>query len=428
MTTCSVSTMRELWIWMGDRRVGTLDGSDRRSPVVTYADEWVDEPQATPLSTSMPVAGRVHSGRHVAAWLWGLLPDNERVLERWASRYQCSATDVVGLLRHVGGDVAGAAQFLVPGERPQPGDSTHLPVSHDDIASMLRAMRADAAAWLPEMGGRWSLAGMQAKVALAFDDDSQQWSVPGGSAPTTHILKPAIPGLDHHDLNEHVCLSTAAALGLTAARSKVQDFAGESALVIRRYDRAVIGNRMVRVHQEDMCQALGVSSTNKYQSDGGPGVEDMARALARVMFTDPTEATWRLVRGVMFNWLVLGTDAHAKNYSILLSGSQVRLAPFYDLASALVLDEHPKKLRLAQKVGGEYRPTVIGARHWARLATDVGLHSELVVDEVSQMARRLPEAMASVIAREDLTGQDERFVTGLRDRVAEWCQDCLARL
>lgn len=420
--------MRELWIWMGDRRVGTLDGSDRRSPAVIYAADWIDDPQATPLSTSMPVAGGAHSGRHVAAWLWGLLPDNERVLERWASRYQCSATDVVGLLEHVGSDVAGAAQFLPAGHRPTDKSTLDRNVSEDDIAEMLRALRADATAWHPEMGGRWSLAGAQAKLALAFDDQAQQWTLPNGPSPTTHIIKPAISGLDHHDLNEHLSLRTAARLGLRTARSEVRHFGSEAALVVRRYDRAVVEGRMVRVHQEDLCQALGVFPTSKYQADGGPGVEDMAQALKHVSVADPIDSIARLVRGVMFNWLILGTDAHAKNYSLLLSGSQVRLAPFYDLASAVTFDEQPRKLRLAQKIGGEYRPTVVGSRHLKRLATAVGLKAERVVSEGREMARRLPDELATVIAGEDLSGDDAVFAAKLLDRIGSWCLDCVSAL
>lgn len=168
--------------------------------------------------------------------------------------------------------------------------------------------------------------------------------------------------------------------------------------------------------------------TNKYEADGGPGVEDMVGALHAVTAADPTAAVGRLLSGVGFNWLILGTDAHAKNYSLLLSGAQVRLAPFYDLASAVVLGDHPKKLRLAQKVGGEYRPTVIGARHWVRLGDATGIGGERLLAEVRDLAARLADAMATVIAAEDLDGDAREFADRLLDGVATWSLECRASL
>jgi serine/threonine-protein kinase HipA len=411
--------MAELTIWMGGRRVGALDGSDRRNLGVVYDDEWIERPDATPLSVAMPLGAREHSGKQVAAYLWGLLPDNDRVLERWASAYQCSATDIFGLLKGVGADVAGAAQYLERGATPEDGMVGLLEVlTEADVAELLRTIRSDSTAWHPDARGRWSLAGAQAKIARG------EWAIPSGMAPTTHILKPSIAGLDHHDLNEHLCLGAAGRLGLRVADTSIQRFLGVRALVVRRFDRSSRNGSVVRIHQEDCCQALGIHPERKYEVDGGPGLEAIAALLRDVEIVDPQPDIDGLLRAAAFNWLILGTDAHAKNYSLLLSGPQVRLAPLYDIASAAPYADHPKKLRLAQKIGGEYRPTVIGRRHWERLATDARTDPERLVAEVIRMATDLPDAVATVIGGTDLEPAEQAAGHSLLDAVATWTTAC----
>jgi serine/threonine-protein kinase HipA len=237
----------ELEIWMGDHRVGSLDGTDHRSLKITYNEPWRQNPDATPLSVSMPLAQRVHSGQGIAAYLWGLLPDNDRVLARWARTYECSQTDVFGLLKGVGADVAGAARYVVTGgSDTSPGFET---LDDGQVAQLLKTVVADASAWHGPMAGRWSLAGAQSKIALAYDNGLQTWGIPNGTRPTTHILKPAIPGLTDHDLNEHLCLSAARLLGLRVALTSVRHFEDQRVLVINRYDRFERQGVIHRVHQ-----------------------------------------------------------------------------------------------------------------------------------------------------------------------------------
>ena len=417
--------MTELNIWMSGKKVGVLDGTDRRNLRIVYDDEWVDQPQSTPLSVSMPIAARAHSGKAVAAYLWGLLPDNDRVVTRWAAGYQCSANDVFGLLVGVGADVAGAAQYLAPDAPTEATDAGRIePLSESDVAGLLRVIKADSAAWHPSARGRWSLAGAQAKIALAYDSKTSTWGIPSGVRPTTHILKPTIAGLDHHDLNEHLCLSAASQLGLKVAQTRIQRFDGEPALIVTRYDRMSQGDEVLRIHQEDCCQALGVHPEHKYQADGGPALEDVAALLREVEIRNAQEDIAALLRAAAFNWLILGTDAHAKNYSLLLSGRQVRLAPLYDVASAVPYGDHPKRLKLAQKIGGEYRPTVIERRHWARVAKAVHADVGQLQDDIIDMAVQLPDAMATAIGDTDLGNVERVAAAQLLDAIAEWTAAC----
>jgi serine/threonine-protein kinase HipA len=159
--------------------------------------------------------------------------------------------------------------------------------------------------------------------------------VPSGRVPTTHILKPPTGEWDGHAENEHFSLHLARAAGLIVPNSTVQHFGDEIAIVVERYDRVRSGGRWSRIHQEDMCQALGLHPTSKYESDGGLGVRTIAELL-RQQSSNPEEDVQSFVDAIAFNRLIAGTDAHAKSYALLLSGSgAVRLAPLYDLASIL---------------------------------------------------------------------------------------------
>jgi serine/threonine-protein kinase HipA len=404
---------------MSGQLVGTLDATDRRSLRFTYDPDYAAATASTPLSVSMPLRVSPYLHATIHPYLWGLLPDNDRVLERWAREFGCSPTDVAGLLRGIGGDVAGAAQYALPDTTPEeslPGDVEWL--SDDDVAQFLRDLRRDTTTWRPHPKGRWSLAGAQAKIALLYDQAADRWGIPSGATPTTHIVKPAIGGLDDFDINEHLCLAAARRAGLIAATTSIRTFGEERALVVERYDRIVDDSgAVVRVHQEDLCQALSVHPDRKYEVDGGPGAEHLGR-LIREVAGDRDVA--RFFDALVYNWLVLATDGHAKNYSLLLSGHQVRLAPLYDIASALPYLDHPRKARMAHKIGGEYRPSFIQRRHWERMARSLGLGSDEAHARITALAARLPDALSDTASESHLTVEEQRIADAIRDQISSW--------
>lgn len=392
-----------------------------------YNDNWQNAPDPTPISLWMPPAVKQHGDAVVRAFLWGLLPDNATILERWASAYQVSANNPFALLSHVGEECAGAAQFVRPErvEALDPGSVSWL--DDDQVAERLRRLRTDPAAWQPISDtGQFSLAGAQAKMALLFEDG--KWGIPSGSIPTSHILKPAIEGFDDHDLNEHLCLQTARRLGMIAAQSELMEIAGERAIVVRRYDRSRsdTGNALRRVHQEDLCQALGVLPSTKYESQGGPSFARIATLLREYQTSDVSViSAERLLDAAALNWVLVGTDAHAKNYSVLLSGKSVRLAPLYDIASALPYDQFDlEKMKLAMKVGGEYEVRRIVARHWRRHAEDIGLNADRTVERVRDLVVRVPDALAESCEELPVRDRETDLIARLLDRVGEhskWC-------
>lgn len=193
-------------------------------------------------------------------------------------------------------------------------------------------------------------------------------------------------------------------------------------MVVTRYDRRLVKGDIVRVHQEDLCQALGLSPARKYQNEGGPGVGDVTKLLREVMPPRVADdAVDRFADALIWNWLIAGTDAHAKNYSLLLAGDQVRLAPLYDIASALPYGAHERKLRFAMKIGGDYR--VYPQRNtWPAAAREMGLDSEVLLARVFELARVASDAFADAskspevtILKRDLPGRLQDLVV---DRIA----------
>lgn len=378
--------------------IGRLYGnSDRVS--FSYDDDYRDTADPTPLSRSMPITGATHPNRVVAPFLWGLLPDNSGVLERWGRHFQVSANNLLGLLEHVGDDLPGAVQIVDPARHADSQTAGIEWLTTADVEDELRTTREDHTAWIPRGHlRRWSLAGAQPKTALLYQDG--RWGRPSGRTPTNRILKPSIAGLDDHDINEHICLAAASHLGLRAARSHIMTFGAERAIVVERYDRYVdSAGTLQRIHQEDLCQALSYLPGQKYQAEGGPSASRIIKSLRdEIAYAHAEMAIDAFVGALALNWLIAGSDAHAKNYSLLLNGSNTRLAPLYDVASALPYGDYEPKLELAMKIGDDYRLSHIGPSAWDRFADTCALERERVQQIVVSLADRAPAAFAAAAA------------------------------
>jgi len=426
---------KNLIVLMGGRRVGVVEQIGGRL-TLEYDEEWRSAQDATPLSLSMPLVRRTHEDPIVRPVLWGLLPDNERVLERWARDYQVSAGNLFALLRHVGEDCAGAAQFVVPErlEAAVNGDGGVHWMDDADVAARLRALRADPTSWHVHNSGQFSLAGAQAKTALYLDPVTRRWGEPWGATATTHILKPAVTGLDEHDLNEHLCLAAAGLAGLPVARSSVVTFEDERAIVVERYDRLYQseGGLARRLHQEDVCQALGVLPTAKYQYEGGPSPERIIDLLRHEIHPQRVADAHiaRFVDALAFNWIIAGTDAHAKNYSLLLAGGQVRLAPLYDVASVLAYDDmYLPKLRMAMRIGGEYRIEAISGRHWRRFVEANRLDADETIARIDALVARTPDCFEQAAQAVTVRALGSKLPARLLERITArgvWCRQALA--
>ena len=423
-------TRPELVVLDGSEVVGALE---RAAGGITfrYDPQWQLRDQATPLSVSMPLTVPLHGHAAINPWLWGLLPDNERVLARWGRLFHTTTKHPLGLLAEVGRDLPGRFTIV-------PADQAHAAVpsgiewlTDSDVAALLQQVRVDQTAWLGAQGsgGRWSLGGAQAKIALF--SDGQRWGRPYGRSATTHILKPAIDGREDHDLNEHLCLQAARGVGVIAVASRVVTLGDQRAISVERYDRVLGADAILRrVHQEDLCQAAGLHPDSKYENEGGPSVTRLGTLLDRhIPGAAGASSRMRFAEALALNWLLAGPDAHAKNYSLLLSGDQVRLAPLYDVASALAYpDFHAPKFKMAMKLGGTYLASRVGNTQWRRVAAQLLLDELALLARVRQMAVDLPAAMSQAAGEPSVSDLSSPLPARLTDLVAARCQVLLRHL
>jgi len=373
----------------------------------------------------MPLGAKQHRRSTIEAFLWGLLPDNELVLARWAANFQVSARNAFALLSHVGEDCAGAVQFVTPQrlDALQTGKEDKVEwLDEAEIAKRLQTLREDHAAWrLPRDKGQFSLADAQPKTALLRQNG--RWGIPSGRLATTHILKPPTGHFEGHAENEHICLRLARDLEFPAAESTVTRFGNEIAIVIERYDRLQQGDNIIRIHQEDVCQARGIMPTKKFQNEGGPGAVDIIELL-RTYSTDRTTDVDTFAGALGLNWLIAGTDAHAKNFSLLLTTGRVRLAPLYDVASILPYDDVDFQLKLAMKIGGEYGLAQIGPHQWEKFARDARIEADALITRLISMATQLADHVNDVRKRARDEGLQAAFVERLAKQLIERAAEC----
>jgi serine/threonine-protein kinase HipA len=395
-----------------------------------YEEAWQSADDAFPLSLSMPLTSTEHSHERIDAFLWGLLPDNSTVLDNWARQFQVSARNAFALLSHVGEDCAGAVQFILPGRLDtllsKRADTIDW-LSEEEVGARLRILRADHSAWrLERDSGLFSLAGAQPKTALLFERG--RWGVPSGRTPTTHILKPPAGHLAAFILNEHLCLQLARGLEFPTASSRVMRFADEKAIVLERFDRVRTTEGWQRVHQEDLCQALGVSPSRKYQIEGGPGpraIVDLLRDHSSASSADVTT----FVDALVFNWLIAGTDAHAKNFGVLIAPGRVRLAPLYDVASILPYPRFDlNRVKLAMKVGDHYRLNEIRKSDWLKAAEQLKLDPTSLIARMTHMAEAIPDIARTIGTELTQAGLEDPVIERLITRLTARAQLCLKHI
>jgi serine/threonine-protein kinase HipA len=403
--------MTELVVALSRQIIGAITQIAGK-PRFTYIDEYANDLNATPLSLSMPLAvGKSYDHRITAPWLSNLLPDDEQVRVNWARELGVSAGSATELLGRVGHDVAGAVQLAAPAEiesvLTQSG-SLEV-VSETLIGKRLRELISHPSHWATADEG-WSLAGAQSKFT-ATRTSANQWAWPHGSAPSTHIIKPGIGRYPAQAFNEHLCLRSLEQAGVITAKTDFTSFDGVEAIVVARYDRLRLPDQIVRLHQEDMCQALSVWPQNKYTSSGGPSAVDISRLLSKVASQRDVD---RFTDAVIAQYLLGAPDGHAKNYSVILDGEDVTLAPIYDVASIL---PYPREAgssldRVAMSIAGHNKFGDVTMRHIERFASNTGTDPDRLVARTREMATILPTAIADTASK--ISGKES---TWLRDKL-----------
>lgn len=416
---------KTLDVYLHNNLVGHLIQDRHGQMVFDYAETWLNKPEAIPLSHSLPLRKERFNCRECRGFFAGILPE-ENKREIIARNLGISAQNDFSMLEQIGGECAGAVTFLPAGEAPPEQNYRYRSLTNHELAEILRILpRRPLMAG--EEGIRLSLAGAQDKIAVRVK--SGIISVPLGGAPSTHILKPAIERFEGMVFNEAFCMQLAAAIGLHTAKVEIGNTEGIDYLLVERYDRKLVGDSqgieyLERLHQEDFCQALGIVSENKYQSEGGPSLAQCF-ALLRELSNAPVIDLPRLLDAVIFNLLIGNNDAHGKNFSILydegtlLSGRDKRVAPLYDILSTAYYPELSTKM--AMKIGGEYHADKITPKHFEVLAEEAGLAKPIVKHRVAEMTKSLLANMDNVPQEHPVAAAIAKQIRGRCERIlSEW--------
>jgi serine/threonine-protein kinase HipA len=396
-------------VWMNGELVGEWTTSRTGTPLFRYADAWPQSPRARALSLSLPItADLVVRGAVVDNYFDNLLPDNPDIRRRIRERFGTRSTDAFDLLEAIGRDCVGAVQLLPLDQEPVGWNRVlATPLTEAEMEQLLRSVAAP-----PPLGRhdgrhdddddfRISIAGAQEKTALLSMGGA--WFRPRGATPTTHILKLplGIVGNFRGDFsdsveNEWLCSQLMREFGLPMAETAILRCGQQTVLSVKRFDRRWIGTDetqvlqhgfepqegvwIARLPQEDFCQATGRPSTQRYEAEGGPSIDDILEILAGSDDADTDRTNFALTQ--LAFWLLAATDGHAKNFSLFShTGGSFDMTPLYDVLSAWPIigpgaNQLPiQDAKLAMSVRGRtrhYRLREIQARHWRGLASRVG--------------------------------------------------------
>ncbi len=403
--------MRTLVVRMLGRGVGVLTETSGRM-AFGYDEAWLDDPAAPRLSLAMPPRAEPYDDDACRAFFGGLLPEGA-VRDHLARRFGISPGNEFSLLERIGGDCAGAVSLYPPGGDDPEREGRYDWLDDEALAAVIADLPARPLGVDLDGEVRLSLAGAQDKLPVFVGADGRI-GLPHGGAPSSHIIKAPLFQPDSV-LNEAVCLVLASDLGMDAAKAEPRTAAGQEFLLVTRYDRRWEGDRLVRVHQEDFGQALGTSSSAKYESEGGPGAADCVGLLRRSS-RRPAVDILRFVDALVLNVLVGNTDAHAKNFSILFDAEGARLAPLYDILCTHCYTDLTR--RMAMRIGGQDKADWLDERHWDAFATDAGLGAGGLRRRRRALAKRVGPALDRVIARFDAVGWSRPITEKVSSEVA----------
>lgn len=410
----------KLDVYFGAKKAGELCSTGNRGIVFAYDKNYLADRESQKLSASLPLQNEEFSQKQCLPFFSGLLPEGDSK-KKISDFLHISETSALKLLEALGGECAGLIT-LTGEEFPalqqdcySLDEKNYEPLSHEKICEFIRRipsrplMKADDKL-------RLSLAGAQEKLALARI--GSEWYLPLNGAPSTHILKPSREGsLSTLAQNEYCCMRLAKEFSLAVPPVDIINFGGKDVFVIERYDRIIEGKSIRRLHQEDFCQARALMSEIKYQNDGGPGVTELAETI-RAETSFPAVEMQKMLRSLIFNFLIGNCDCHGKNYSIIYESKKTTLAPLYDAVSTTIYSGLSDKLSM--KIGRHYEIEKVTSEDFRLLSDSIRIHFSAVTTILKEFEKRLGKAAAAVKADGKTDGELlERILEGFCQRLKQ---------
>jgi serine/threonine-protein kinase HipA len=374
-----------------EQLVGTLGLEPTGDWSFRYSFEWLAFDKRFPISLSLPLSDEVHSGVKTRNFFANLLPEGT-VRRLVAKKLGISEDNDYELLKALGGECAGALSVAV--EEPAKKSLRYKELSNEEIQRMASAHSAFSMAIGEKM--RLSLAGAQDKLPLYLKGD--KFYLPEHSSPSSHILKFQDPRFAHLTINEVFTTLLAQELGLQTTKLSLVKVGRVYLCLVERYDRVLDSEgQLIRLHQEDLCQSLGINHSQKYEGEGGPSFAQCYETISKHS-QEPLMDSEALLKWVLFNVIAGNADGHGKNISILIaSNNEVRLNPFYDLVCTRVYRDLDRNL--AMSIGGEFHPDLIGKDHWHLLAEQIGAKPKYLLEFVERMTEQIPAGLKMALSQ-----------------------------
>ncbi len=396
--------LRILNVLMNGILVGKLEKNIYGGLTFTYDQKWLSLPGARPISLSLPLVEKKFVGDVVYNFFDNLLPDNPVIKSRIQTRFRTPTDQPFDLLASIGKDCVGAIQILDGETTDFTNQILFHPLKEKEIASILRNIQNNPLGMSNNTDEfRISIAGAQEKSAFLYWKGV--WNRPLKATPTTHIFKLPIGYIQHQQMdlsdsceNEWLCSQITEAFGLPVAKCEIQHFEDVKVLIVERFDRKLAsdGSWLMRLPQEDTCQALGVSPNLKYQADGGPGIGNIMRLLRGS--TDPIKDREMFFRSQVLFWLLAAIDGHAKNFSLYIeTEGKYCLTPLYDIMSAypLIFNKQlqAKKIKMAMALKGKNNHY-----HWYAMQRRYFLETAKAANYSTQRAEQIVDDMLEKVA------------------------------
>ncbi|MGA1825208.1 MAG: type II toxin-antitoxin system HipA family toxin [bacterium] len=384
-----------------------------------YAKSWLKKKDSSPISLSLPLQEEPFDSHISQAFFGNLLPESE-IREKIAHYFGFSIDNDYALLDAIGMECAGAL-VIIPEDKTIPDEGSYIPITIEELEKMIENQK-NRPLLIGREGIRLSLAGAQDKLPVYMKENKLY--LPQGGVASNCIIKPEIKDFENTVHNEAFCMMLAQRSGLNVPDSILQQ-GDKNFLIVKRYDRKEEGNKVLRIHQEDFCQALGISYNQKYESEGGPGLSDCFNLLDNNS-VQPALDKKRLLEFVVFNYYIGNADAHAKNISLLYKRDGILLSPFYDLMSTLVYDGLSKKM--AMKIGGENRFDWVRKRHWERLAKSIDVKPQYVIDMLVNLGERIRKEAVGLILEYEQKGLYMPIMEKISGIISTHHYRCMAEL
>lgn len=404
---------RSLNVFLYGKHVGVLtEGEIGRLSFEYNADTY-------PLSVRMPVRAEPYDAAFTEPFFENLTPEGD-VLELLAQKYRMSRKNSFSVLSLIGGECAGAVS-LYPGDPVAQIDEPLRELTPHDIARIIDALPANPLLTGLDCAPRLSLAGAQSKFAVRKSADGRYYRSDDMN-PTTHIIKIANKRFEGLLENEFFCMLLSRSIFTDAVEVQMHEAEGRKYLEIERYDRRLVGEKIERIHQEDFCQVLGYLSQKKYQSDDGPSIRQIYRALKQYSHRKAADS-YKFIRLLIFNYLIGNTDAHAKNFSVVHTNrnNSVILSPAYDLVSIDIYSSKDVSHEIALLVNGKAKYSALRRKDWLALFDQLELNSSLMMKEMEKSFARIVEKarqLADQLNDAPLTasGVYEKIMNNIRSR------------